>query len=299
MKLEWTLERPEQAAHTGFLSLVADCCQVAEGLFATCGAHILLTSNKHIQALNASTRGRNCATDVLSFPTVAYPMGKTARGCPSLLRREYDEEIGGCMLGDIVISLEQAQAQAQAFGHSLTRELGYLLAHGLFHLMGYDHIDALEKKEMRTMEEKALRNAGITRTQDSPHIPSDEQLLALARQAMERAYVPYSRYRVGACLLCEDGRMFQGCNIENASFGLTNCAERTALFKAVSEGAHSFVAIAIAAEGSAPYPCGACRQVLHEFAPDIRVLVTWGGNQVDKTNLASLLPHGFGPKDLP
>ena len=91
--------------------------------------------------------------------------------------------------------------------------------------------------------------------------------------------------------------MFQGCNIENASFGLTNCAERTAMFKAVSEGAREFTAIAIASRDAAPWPCGACRQVLNEFAPNIRVLVTWQDG-TESATLPELLPHGFGPQQL-
>lgn len=145
------------------------------------------------------------------------------------------------------------------------------------------------------MEEKILSAIGMER--DGQGSLSDEALLALAVSARERSYSPYSGYAVGAALLCADGRVFQGCNIENASFGLTNCAERTAMFKAISEGAKEFVAIAIAAEKSAPWPCGACRQVLNEFAPDIRVLVTWDGC-VDEAPLSQLLPHGFGPKSL-
>ena len=115
---------------------------------------------------------------------------------------------------------------------------------------------------------------------------------------MKRSYSIYSHYPVGAALHCTDGRIFQGCNIENASFGLTNCAERTAVFKAVSEGAMSFDTIAIASTVSAPWPCGACRQVLNEFAPGIRVLVTWGDGQKDEMLLKDLLPHGFGPESL-
>ena len=113
---------------------------------------------------------------------------------------------------------------------------------------------------------------------------------------MKRSYSPYSSYPVGAALHSTDGRIFLGCNIENASFSLTNCAERTAVFKAVSEGANSFDAIAIAAETKA-WPCGACRQVLNEFAPDIRVLVTWDGN-VEEKKLTELLPEGFGPRSM-
>lgn len=201
------------------------------------------------------------------------------------------------MLGDIIISLEHAQAQADEYGHSLTRELCYLFAHGLFHLMGYDHMVPEEQKEMRKMEEKAMQAAGISREDTAP-MTDDDTLLALARKAMENSYSPYSHFAVGAALLAADGRVFLGCNVENASFGLTNCAERTALFKAVSEGAREFVAIAIASSGSMPYPCGACRQALNEFAPQLRVLVISGAGEVDKTTLPELLPHGFGPKDL-
>ena len=111
------------------------------------------------------------------------------------------------------------------------------------------------------------------------------------------AYVPYSHYWVGAALRAKDGRVFTGCNVENAAFGNTMCAERTALFKAVSEGAREFTEIAIAAEGSAPFPCGACRQSLYEFAPELRVLVTWDGN-VREAKLSALLPEGFGPSSL-
>jgi len=128
---------------------------------------------------------------------------------------------------------------------------------------------------------------------------NDKKLLDLAREAMHGAYVPYSNYPVGACLLAEDGRVFTGCNVENASYGATICAERTAAVKAVSEGARRFTAIAIAARGSAPYPCGVCRQVLNEFAvPEMRVLVTWDDQHVEKTTLGALLPNSFGPESL-
>ncbi|MBR5560047.1 MAG: cytidine deaminase [Clostridia bacterium] len=126
---------------------------------------------------------------------------------------------------------------------------------------------------------------------------TDEELLALAVRMLEYSYSPYSHYPVGAALLAEDGRVFTGCNVENAAFGNTLCAERTALCKAVSEGARKFTAIAIASRGSAPFPCGACRQSLYEFAPDLRVMVTWDGN-VRKTTLRALLPEGFGPDSL-
>ena len=126
---------------------------------------------------------------------------------------------------------------------------------------------------------------------------TEEKLLEMAIEARKAAYVPYSGYAVGAALLSTDGRVFTGCNIENAAYGNTMCAERTALFKAVSEGVRTFTAIAIASSGSAPFSCGACRQSLYEFAPKLDVLVTWDG-QVRKTTLAQLLPEGFGPSSL-
>lgn len=123
------------------------------------------------------------------------------------------------------------------------------------------------------------------------------KLLELARQARENAYTPYSNYRVGAALLCKDGTVYTGCNVECASYGMTICGERTALCKAVSEGQREFTAIAIASEGAAPYPCGACRQMLNEFAPDMDVYVTWDGH-TQETTLRTLLPNGFGPHSL-
>ena len=126
---------------------------------------------------------------------------------------------------------------------------------------------------------------------------TDEMLLQKAREMLRYSYVPYSNYCVGAALLGKDGKVYTGCNVENAAYGNTLCAERTALCKAVSEGAREFTAIAIAARGSAPFPCGACRQSLYEFAPDLRVLVTWDDN-VREAKLSDLLPEGFGPSSL-
>lgn len=304
MKIDWDVEEgvtlPFRLFDTAVLTLVADCCAVTERLPVSCAVHILFTDDAHIRVVNREQRGIDASTDVLSFPTVDYAHGHTAHRSPHALRREYDTELGACFLGDILVSWEHAAEQAKQYGHSENRELCYLVAHGIFHLCGYDHMQPQEQKEMRAMEEKALDLAGITRDGDRTAAPTDEQLLLLAREVMDRSYSPYSHFRVGACLLAADGRIFVGCNVENASFGLTNCAERTAVFKAISEGAREFTAIAIAADRSAPWPCGACRQVLNEFAPGIRVLVTWNdGKEVAQAPLGALLPHSFGPKELP
>ncbi len=123
---------------------------------------------------------------------------------------------------------------------------------------------------------------------------SDSELVQAALKARERAYAPYSGYRVGAALLCGDGRVFTGCNVENASYGLSICAERVAVFKAVSAGCRDFAAIAVAgSDEDFCRPCGACRQVLAEFAPDLRVLTADRTGRWSEHTLAQLLPEAF------
>ncbi len=297
MKLLWQIDTQVDPRYLSLMQTAADCAVWMEGVARPCAVNIRICDDDAIHEINREYRGVDRATDVLSFPTVNYPAGKTAGQCDKLLARELDDEVDACMLGDLIISMPHVLAQAAEYGHSPEREAAYLTVHGLCHLMGYDHIEDEDKKKMRAMEEKILSAIGMTRDGEAQTPVSDETLLEMARQAMLRSYSPYSGYPVGAALLCADGRVFQGCNIENASFGLTNCAERTAMFKAVSEGAREFTAIAIASRDAAPWPCGACRQVLNEFAPNIRVLVTWQGG-TESANLPELLPHGFGPQQL-
>lgn len=127
---------------------------------------------------------------------------------------------------------------------------------------------------------------------------TDRMLFDEACRALELAYAPYSEYCVGACLLAEDGRVYVGANIENASYGLSMCAERTALYRAVLDGARRFSAIAVAGRSSVAWPCGACRQVLNEFAPDLRVICGQVGGEFQVTALSDLLPHAFGPESF-
>jgi cytidine deaminase len=120
-----------------------------------------------------------------------------------------------------------------------------------------------------------------------------------ARAAKKHAYAPYSRFRVGAALLSRDGRVFTGCNVEDSSLGLTVCAERTALLKAVSEGARRFVAIAVASdENGFTSPCGACRQVLLDIAGDIDVVLTAPRKRSKVLRASELLPFPFGADNL-
>ena len=128
-----------------------------------------------------------------------------------------------------------------------------------------------------------------------------DRLLDQAQEARDHAYAPYSNYSVGAALLTADGQVYQGCNIENAGFTPTVCAERTAFFKAVYDGHRAFRAIAIIATGEEMgFPCGVCRQVMAEFCDRDFIIVTAHRDRtkVDVSDFETLLPHSFGPKDL-
>jgi len=126
-----------------------------------------------------------------------------------------------------------------------------------------------------------------------------EELCKKAQEMTKMAYAPYSNFRVGAALECSDGTVFTGCNIENAAYGPTNCAERTAVFKAVSEGYRSFVRIAIAGETERfCAPCGVCRQVLQEFAPDLEVILVNSKGETMELTLHKLLPFSFDHSNL-
>ena len=123
---------------------------------------------------------------------------------------------------------------------------------------------------------------------------TDRELIKISEKAQEFAYVPYSKFKVGAALLCRDGSVYTGCNIENATYGATNCAERTAVFKAVSEGKRDFTAIAITSSGKGlTFPCGICRQVLSEFSPEIKVILEDEKGELHTFMLSELLPHSF------
>jgi cytidine deaminase len=126
-----------------------------------------------------------------------------------------------------------------------------------------------------------------------------EKLINAAAAARERAYAPYSKYRVGAAILTREGRYYTGCNVENASYGLTCCAERVALFKAVSNGERDFEAIAVTA-GSDEFcsPCGACRQALAEFGANIKVFMANGRGEYITRTVAELLPAAFNREAL-
>ena len=128
---------------------------------------------------------------------------------------------------------------------------------------------------------------------------SHKELLKYANEAMERAYVPYSHFKGGAAVLMSSGKVYTGCNIENASFGATNCAERTAIFKAVSEGETEIKAIAIVSSGKMfTYPCGICRQVITEFMKEGEFIFENADGEVQVVSLDEMFPYRFTKEDL-
>lgn len=243
---------------------------------------VLLTSEEEIRSLNAQFRHIDRVTDVLTFPAWE---GEELLTPPD------------GYLGDIAICMNRAKEQANEFGHSLDREIAFLTVHGCLHLMGYDHMVKEEEIVMREKQTKILDSIGLSVENGESE---KDKMIDMAFKAMTFAYVPYSGFRVGACLKTADGKYYTGCNIENAAYGPTNCAERTALFKAVSEGERSFTALAITCSGDNPaFPCGVCRQALSEFcAPDMPVICANKDGDAAETTLGELLPHSFGPKDL-
>lgn len=156
----------ETEVPSGFLSLMqqaADAAVKAEGIQDKTAVHILLCDDEMIRGYNRDWRNIDRSTDVLSFPLISYPEGKTAGACQKRLLEAYDDEINSCMLGDLIISVPHALAQAEEYGHSPEREFAYLTVHGICHLMGYDHIEEADRACMRAKEEEILAAIGLAR----------------------------------------------------------------------------------------------------------------------------------------
>ncbi len=277
------------------------------------GAHkayftLSAVSEDEIRKLNFSMRGVDSVTDVLSFPNIRYPEGKTLGDAPGLLKKAYDPGEGRYFLGDVALCAARARKQAEEYGHAFEREAAYLTVHAALHLCGYDHMTESDRRKMRDAEKAVMRELKLFRHGGGGMNGNDindindkntEECIALAEQALEFSYSPYSRFRVGACLVSADGRRFQGANFENASYGATICAERCAVSNALIHGAKRFTKIFIACDEGYAWPCGICRQVLNEFkAGDMEI---WVGSPVSEWKmkpLSALLPESFGPEEL-
>ena len=160
LEIEWNVEEIPGVVED--LSRTAEECVKAEGIGKKVYAHLTITDHEEIRQINREYRGIDRATDVLSFPSTDCTPEKTLGHCEKKLLREMDET-GYCFLGDIIISLPRAQEQAEEYGHSLKREMAYLTAHAMFHLMGYDHMEEEERIEMEQKQEEILQKVGILR----------------------------------------------------------------------------------------------------------------------------------------
>ncbi len=124
--------------------------------------------------------------------------------------------------------------------------------------------------------------------------PNDDELITRARHAQQKAYAPFSHFKVGAALLTDNGQIYSGCNVENSTYGATNCAERTAVFTAVCDGARSFQKIVVVTDSEDPVmPCGICRNVLFEFSPNMEIIAVGASGKTERIQLSALLPKGF------
>lgn len=227
---------------------------------------IAFVSLDEIRALKREFFHQNIDTDVISF----------------LYGTEEPDEVWG----EVIICPEKAREYAHTYGTRYENEQKLLLIHGLLHLLGYDDTDADKKQIMEKRQNYILDHLLIVEKRD--------QLVLSAQKAQQYAYAPYSLFPVGAALETCDGKVIQGGNIENASLGLSICAERVALFKAISIGYATFTRLAVVSS-SQDYclPCGACRQVLHEFAPHLEILTARHGGDYQVYTLDELLPHPF------
>ena len=264
--------------------------------------NVTIVDDETIREINKEYRQIDKATDVLSFPMIEY---ETPGDFNVLEKDEYmdcfDPDSGQLILGDIIISKDKVLKQSEEYGHSVYRELSFLVAHSMFHLFGYDHMEEDERIEMEKLQKDLLCSLGITRDKDfdstikSSRVEIDNETLILAaKKAMNNAYAPYSNFKVGAAIATKTGQIFTGCNIENVSYGATICAERCAAIKAVSEGYREFTKIAIVSSSNDfTYPCGICRQFLAEFGIDIKFVLSNNKGEIKEKMLKELLPEAF------
>lgn len=264
-----------------FHAVVAEAIK-EEGFPLECEVSVMLVSPEKICELNQQFRSIPKETDVLSFPQYDF----NEEIFPLTVQ---EEELP---LGDIVIAVEIAKKQAKEYGHTVQREMAFLTAHSMLHLFGYDHVTPEEESVMVQKQEKILERAGYARFDNVQQ--KAQTLLQEAKKVMERAYAPYSQFRVGAALLGVSGKIYTGCNVENASYGISSCAERNAVYQGIASGEQNFTLIAIVSgQKKETLPCGVCRQVLFEFMPKGTVITEQEDGKLHFYTVEELLPKGF------
>ena len=245
----------------------------------------IFVDDEEIHQINRDYRNIDRPTDVISFASMDDA-------------EDFEWEMDEIELGDIFINVDAVARQAVEYGHSELREASFLFTHGVLHLLGYDHMEEEDEKEMFALQDKILdpiisRERKTTMTQ--------EELIHEAFEAMKNAYAPYSNYHVGACILTKDGKLYYGANIENASYPAGVCGERSAIFAAYSRGVRKedIEALAIVSDGKRiGAPCGVCRQVLSELLEQHTPIILSNGKETKVTDIAALLPDQFSTEDL-
>ena len=243
-------------------------------------------NNDKIREINFKYRKINKITDVISF---SFFKKKEINKFKNI-KSKYLQ-----ILGEINIAIDKAKKQALKKHNALWYELSFLYTHGLLHLFGFDHIKKKDGIIMNNEQKKIFIEVKKMKK-------TEVELIDEAIIAMKRAYVPYSNFAVGAALLCKDGTIFRGNNIENASYGLSMCAERNTIFKAYTEGKNKndIIALAVVADSDRPVsPCGACRQVMSELLKnDTKIYLANLKGEKIITTPEKLLPYSFTTKDL-
>lgn len=246
-KVLFSNQLPSKIVSRAFLQELANFVLENEKQSQSGSLSVALVGKEEIRKLKREFFGEDRYTDVISF--------------------NYGLTEKDSIWGEVVISLPVAEEQARERNIPVKEEVSYLFIHGLLHLLGYEDGDPESKKVMTERAKSLLAEFGKFQARKS--------LIKKAEKARALAYAPYSRFQVGAAIAGREGEVFTGCNIENASFGLTVCAERVALWKGVSAGVRDFSRIAIISTSSQLcLPCGACRQVLYQFSPGIEVVAT-------------------------
>lgn len=245
---------------------------------------VSFVDENEIKSLNKTFRNIDKKTDVLSFI-------------------QYDDEGNfnvvddqNVFLGDIVICTSQALEQARDYNHHPKKELLYLFVHGLAHLLGYDHMNDEDKLEMRSMEKLIFKKSKLDL--DALNTKSDEELFEIAKSSLKNSYSPYSKISVSAAVLCENGEVYTGVNVENASFGAGVCAEISAIVSAISNGNRNFLKIAVTSSlENGITPCGICRQFILEFGEDIDVIFE-SQNKLKSVKIKKLIPDAFSKEKV-
>ncbi len=255
------------------LSELGDLCLHHENIESeNIEVSLLITDDSSIQELNKSFRAIDRPTDVLSFPSISYPHGKTAGDLGGVSKSCYIPEHRTWFIGDLAISVDRAKAQACEYGHSFLREIGFLLVHGMLHLLGYDHVEEEDRQRMRQKEQEVMAVYGLSREL------TDIQITALmyAKNAFKSAFALYKKRTgvvKGACIHCGSGKYYNDSIQESASEDNGQTVEAEVLNKAVKEGEKTFDLLVVYSLCALDIPSQKRLRKLQRYADDMMLIL--------------------------